>query len=61
MANKEQQIVSSEAVSIDGDITVAGGEENLDLTRQIVYNTRVLEQVLKTLKNIDKSLIKIRQ
>lgn len=60
MANKEQ-IIEGESVNVDGDVTVNGFSESLDLEQQVVNNTQLLNSMLKQLKEINKTLKKIYQ
>jgi hypothetical protein len=58
MANQEQ-IIIEDSISIDGDITVEGLTESLEIDQQIADNTQLLNGMLKQLKEINKTLKKI--
>jgi flagellar hook-associated protein FlgK len=58
MANQEQIIVE-DSITIDGDITVEGLTESLEIDQQIADNTQLLNSMLKQLKEINKTLKKI--
>ena len=60
MANQEQIIVE-DSITIDGDITVEGFTESLEIDQQIADNTQLLNSMLKQLKEINKTLKKIYQ
>ena len=59
MANQEQIIIEDSSITIDGDITVEGLTESLEIDQQIADNTQLLNGMLKQLKEINKTLKKI--
>jgi len=61
MANQEQIITEDSSITIDGDITVEGLTESLEIDQQIADNTQLLNSMLKQLKEINKTLKKIYQ
>jgi hypothetical protein len=59
MANQEQIIIEDSSITIDGDITVEGFTDSLEIDQQIADNTQLLNSMLKQLKEINKTLKKI--
>lgn len=59
--NKQQRAINPKTEAfLEEEVRVEGFQESLELEKGIVDNTQLLNAILKTLKSIDKSLIKIR-